>query len=429
MGVVHRPYRRLGLASQVAAAAMQPDEPAGKWRIGLVTGAAFLLYLASAIALQARGATALFGADTGLYVWMAQGNAADRITRFHPLTTALIMGWMKLLAPVTGWLGTAVVLKSLFAAIGAVGVWAAMRAFAAVMPGSYVPFFGVIYATSLGPWYFASIEESKIVSAALTALYLATYLHMRTRWTLARAAMLSGILLLACLNEIVAGFLVLVPLIDALWQRGVDFRRDGWIIPHGLVAPAALAFLELVVNGRLTRVSSDPEQASHLSMLLYYLADNDFSWSTTTGFLANWLLFNIAAPSNAATHAYDQWPAYHAFFVPGFGSYLASPWGAAVALAAGVLASASLGPLVKSGSHGLARGLIAGLVAFVVVRATFFYLFNPNECLLFSPSVTIPHLMLIGVPFVASALPYKMAFLGLGGLMLFINNAIFIFGL
>ncbi len=66
---------------------------------------------------------------------MAQGNAADRITRFHPLSTALITGWMKLFAPVTGWLGPAMVLKSLFAAIGALGVWAAMRAFGAVVPG------------------------------------------------------------------------------------------------------------------------------------------------------------------------------------------------------------------------------------------------------------------------------------------------------
>ena len=130
-----------------------------------------------------------------------------------------------------------------------------------------------------------------------------------------------------------------------------------------------------------------------------------------------------------ATHAYAQWPAYHAFFVPGFGGYLASPWGAALAMIAGVLASASLGPRGTSRCRGLAGGVIVGLLAFVIVRGAFFYLFNPNECLLFSPSVTIPHLMLIGVPFVASALPYKSAILGLGGLMLFINNAIFIFGL
>ncbi len=70
-----------------------------KAAIAFVTISAFALYLTSALVLQSREATALFGADTGLYVWLAHGNAADRVTRFHPLTTALITGWMHLFAP------------------------------------------------------------------------------------------------------------------------------------------------------------------------------------------------------------------------------------------------------------------------------------------------------------------------------------------
>lgn len=229
----------------------------------LVAVGAFALYLASSLALEARGATELFGADTGLYVWLGHGNSADRITRFHPLSTILIVGWMKLFAPLTAWLTPAQILKGLFAAVGALGVLAAMWTFAAVMPRRYVPFWGVIYATSLGSWYFASIEESKIITATLTALYLATYVRLRVSFSLRRVILLSAILLAACLNEIVAGFLVVIPAVDALAERGVDLRRDYWIALHALVAPAVLAFLEIAVNGRLSGASSDPEQAWH----------------------------------------------------------------------------------------------------------------------------------------------------------------------
>src|SRR5262245_62001992 len=117
----------------------------------------------------------------------------------------------------------------MFAAAGAVGVWAAMWAFAAVVPRRYVLPLGAIYAVTLGVWYFSSVEESKAITAALTALYIATYLRLRTRWTLRGAVLLTAILLLACLNEIVAGFLVLVPAVDTLVRRGWDVRHGRWI--------------------------------------------------------------------------------------------------------------------------------------------------------------------------------------------------------
>lgn len=407
------------------------DEPASTRdvvAVGLVVAGAFAVYFASAFALEARRATELFGADTGLYIWLGQGNQVDRITRFHPLSTFLIVAWMKLFSPLTAWVAPVVILKALFAAIGALGVWAAMWAFAAVMPRRYVPFWGVIYAASLGSWYFASIEESKIITATLSALYLGAYVHLRARWSIGRLVLLTGILLLACLNEIVAGFLVIVPAIDALMHRGINLRHDGWIVLHALVAPAVLAFLELFVNGHLAGTSTDPEQASHLSMLLFYLDDNDFSWSTTATFLQNWLFFNIAAPTRSVTHAFPQWPTYYAFFAPGLGGYLSTPWAVLLALSGGAIAVGWI-TAMRWGSHlGLVKGLLLGLVAYGIVRGAFFYIFNPNECLLFSPSVTLAHLILIGVPFSASRIPGKPGLLGLVAVLLLINNGVFITG-
>jgi len=99
---------------------------------------AFGLYWLSSVLLQARNGSMLFGADTPLYTWLGEGYAAERVTRFHPLTTALAMVWMKIVSPLTAWLARPHLLNALFAAIGAVGVWAALWTFAAVIPRRYV---------------------------------------------------------------------------------------------------------------------------------------------------------------------------------------------------------------------------------------------------------------------------------------------------
>ena len=79
----------------------------------------------------------------------------------------------------------------MFAAVGGVGVWAAMAVFAAVVPRRQAMVWGAIYATSLSIWYFSSIEELKVAAATLSALYIAAYLHLRKRWTLPGAALLT----------------------------------------------------------------------------------------------------------------------------------------------------------------------------------------------------------------------------------------------
>lgn len=101
----------------------------------LIAVAAFSLYWISSFVLQGRGATTNFGADTWFYAVLAEGNAIDRIAgnyhldriaRFHPTTVAMASVWMKILNPLTLWVAPLHLLKAMFAAVGAVGVWAAM---------------------------------------------------------------------------------------------------------------------------------------------------------------------------------------------------------------------------------------------------------------------------------------------------------------
>src|SRR5512145_152087 len=201
----------------------------------LIALAVFALYWVSALILQERGGTTHFGADAHLYSRLADGSVDDRVTRFHPLTTVMAAVWMKVTGPLSFWIAPQTLLKGMFAAAGALGVWAALWAFAAVVPRRYVVPLGAIYATSLGVWYFSSIEESKIVSTTLTALYIAVYLHLRTSWTVRGAALLTAILTLASLNEAIAGFLVVIPAVDTLVQRGWAALREGrWVFWHAL---------------------------------------------------------------------------------------------------------------------------------------------------------------------------------------------------
>ena len=195
-------------ASQIGAPVRSTSRPVS---FPLVAGAAFALYFISALVLQARNGTTYFGADTGLYAVLASGDVIDRVARFHPTTIAMASVWMKIFNPLTLWVAPALLLKAMFAAIGAVGVWAAMSAFAEVVPRRYVALFGIIYAVSFGVWYFSSIEESKIVTASLSALYIASYLQLRKNGLHSRVVLLTAILILTCLNEIVSCFLLVIP--------------------------------------------------------------------------------------------------------------------------------------------------------------------------------------------------------------------------
>jgi hypothetical protein len=393
--------------------------------LAVVPVAAFAVYWLSSLLLEAANATIHFGSDAPLYAWLVKGEMVDRVARFHPVTVVMELAWMKLVAPLATWISPENLLKAMFAAVGAAGVCAAMAAFAAVLPRRQVALWGAIYAASLAVWFFSSIEESKIVTATLTAAYIAIYLHLRRHWTLRGAALLTAVLLTACLNEIVAGFLVVIPAIDTLAQRGWSLRHLRWLVAHALAPPAALAFLELAVNGHLVAAGTDPEGASHLSMLVYYATANKLDAWTIHYFLVNWLFFNIAAPTSYASTVFPHWPK-NKYFDPDLANYLSSPVSALLVVLFVVMLIACLLPRARTESATGSAGLLWGLLAYAVLRGAFFFVVYPYESLLFSSSVTLAHLLLIAVPFAASRFPAKCGLLGAIALLLIIANGTFI---
>jgi hypothetical protein len=387
--------------------------------------AAFGIYWLSSLLLEARNATIHFGSDAPLYAWLGLGHAVDRVARFHPVTVVMELGWMRLVAPLAHWITLQTLLKGLFAAIGAAGAAAAMWAFAALVQRRHVALLGAIYAASFGVWYFSSIEESKIVTASLSSLYIAVYLHLRRRWTLQGALLLTAVLLAACLNEIVSAFLAVIPVVDALLQRGSNLRRLAWTGWHALTVPVAFIFLDRVVNGHLVPAGTDPEGASHLSMLMYYIAINKFDGWALYYFLVNWLFFNIAAPTPVLSTVFPNWPA-NKYFAPELANYFASPLTTALVAVFIAVVVASLLPRYRRG-EGLAAhtSILLALLAYALLRGTFFFVVYPYECLLFSSAATLAHMLLVFLPFATSEVPAKGAALAAVALLLLAINGTF----
>ena len=400
----------------------------------LAAFAAFGFYWLSSFILAERWATLNFGADAHLYTMIAKGEVLDRILRFHPVTVWMAVAWMAALKPLTAWLAPHSVLKALFAVIGAAGVLATAPAFSKLVPRGTAMLFALIYALSFGVWYFASIEESKIVTATLSALYIAIYLHLRDRWTMRGAVLLTAVLLLACLNEIVSGFLIVIPVVDTLMRHGGDWREAGWraadwradlwLVPHALAGPLALAILEFAVNRQLPQ-AADAEGASHLSMLFYYIFKSDHGVASLYGFLVNWLFFNIAAPTPTAPYMIT--PPYGGYFEPSLASYFSAPASACAAILLGVILLASLWRGREPLPHDK-TSLLVGLLAYSAVRGAFFFIFNPSEPMLFSPAVTLAHLLVIAMLFMASAFPAKRVVLAAFALALLAANGAFMVG-
>ena len=403
----------------------------------LIAAVAFGLYWLSSFILEARGGMTHFSADTWFYTELAKGDIfarlagnyyLDRVFRFHPTTVLLAAGWMKLVEPLMGLVSPLHLLKAMFALVGAIGVWAALWAFAAVVPHRLVAPLGAIYGSSLSVWYFSSIEESKIVTTTLIVLYFAAYLHLRSNWTLRRAALLTGILLVACLNEIVAGLVVVVPVVDTFVRHRLDLRAYRWIACHALAGPVALAILELIMRARAGAAAAHAEGANHFSMLIYYLTQNDYSPAALYVFAVRWLFFSIAAPSPNGSYYADPAINYGGEFELALGNYLTSPVSAGVALLFGLVLWAALAPRYRAAGLGDLTGVMLGMAAFAAMRGIFFLGFIPNECMLFSSSVTLAHLLVIAIPFAASSFPWQRPVLAGLAALLFIANASFIVG-
>jgi hypothetical protein len=408
----------------------------------LVAGAAFCLYWLSSFILEARNATTHFGADTWYYAELAKADVLDRIAgnyyldriaRFHPTTVALAAAWMKILNPLTLWIAPHHLLTAMFAVVGAVGVWAAMLAFAALIPRRYVILFGTIYAVSFGVWYFASIAESKIITATLSALYIASYLQLRERWTVRGVVLLTAILLFACLNEMVSGFLIIIPVVDTLVRRGWDWRHGWWIAAHGLAGPAAFIAIEGVMYGRLV-AASHPEGESHLSLLIAYVYRNNYGAENLYSFVVNWLFFNIAAPAPDASYGVPVGASYmghfyKGYFAPALANYFSSPASAGLVVLFGAMIAASVLPRYRGeGLAGDIAGLLWALLAYTLLRGVFFMIFNPAEPLLFSPAVALAHMLILAVMFTKANVPAKRTILAVFAVLLLITNGAFIVG-
>lgn len=393
--------------------------------LALLVCGTFALYWISSFALERRFATTYFGADTWHFTELATGRFNDRIMRLHPLTVVLALGWMKIFSPLTAWLAPVAVLKAMFALIGALGAGAAVHAFAAFMPKRHALLWGAIYAASAGIWYFSSLEESKILSATLVAAYIAAYAHLRGNWTPRGAALLTGILFAACLNEITAAFLVAIPAIDILIRTKFDWRALRWVALHALAAIVAFLVLEAIKRFAVT-VTPSPEGTSFLDIFLYYFTKNRYDLQSVLGFLYRWFFFNIAAPE-PEIHFANRLTRYGGDFEPALQHYFDSPFSALLLACFAIMIAAAFFLRSREEKRLLLAGIMLGLCAYALARMLFFFLFLPGECLLYSPSVSLAHLLLIAIPFAASRLPYKEALTATAAISMLVANGFFIF--
>ena len=392
----------------------------GAW---LVVGAAFVVYLLTALYLGARDGNSYFGADPDYYEALARHTYDYTAARFHPTTVLLGLGWMKLFSPLEIWIAPHILLKAMFAAVGAVGVLGAIVAFTVLLPRGYGLLGGAIYASSLGVWYFAAIPESKILTASLAALYIAMYARYRDDWNRPRTIALNSILAIACFNEIVAGFLVAIPAVEAL-LRGINWSRIRLIGVQVAVVLAALLVLETLVNGQFVPESQHSQEQSHFALFLAYFARFTYNPAKFHDFAANWFFFNLVAPTPHAL----WWSAYGGYFEPDVMAYRMSPIAMVTVFIIAVMIVAGLISSVRSAAFRPADSLLLPLAAYAIVRAMFFVVFSPSEALLFSPAVTLVHWLIILVPFTASRFPAKRPLLAALCALLFATNAGFMLG-
>ena len=181
--------------------------------------------------------------------------------------------------------------------------------------------------------------------------------------------------------------------------------------------------------GRLSR-GTHPEGASHFSMLIWYASQTQFTFNSVYYYLVSWLFFSIAAPERYAYHWAEPSIHFGGIFIPGLANYVASPLPAALVVLFAELLAMIIALRKKIAVVPNASAIMLALVAYAFVRAAFFFVFNPKENMLFSPSVILAHLLLLAIPFAATSLPEraKVAFLALLAALLFVNNGLFIVG-
>lgn len=165
-----------------------------------------------------------------------------------------------------------------------------------------------------------------------------------------------------------------------------------------------------------------------VSMLVFYARMNDHGLASLYAFLLNWLFFNVAAPLPYTSYAAPIWPSYAGYFEPSLANYLTRPvsFGLTVLvcglLAAVVLLRKSARPVMTA-----ALALVLGLLAYTLVRAAFFFVFNPAEALQFSPAAVLAHLLLFAMLLAAVEFSGKRLVLAAIAALLLMTNSTFIF--
>jgi len=160
-------------------------------------------------------------------------------------------------------------------------------------------------------------------------------------------------------------------------------------------------------------------------MLMYYIAINKFDSWAVYYFLVNWLFFNIAAPTPVLSVVFSNWPA-NKYFAPVLANYFSSPVTTALVLLFVAMVVASVLPRFRTGRLSPHTSILLGLLGYAVLRGMFFFVVYPYECLLFSSSVTLAHMLLVFLPFTTSDAPAKEWLLGAFALLLFVTNGVFI---
>lgn len=385
----------------------------------------FLFYWETACVLLSRSHGFYFGADANIYMDLAYGEISRQILFFHPLTALLASAWMKILSPFFTSLTPEELLGAMFAFIGALGVWAGYSALKTLVPHRYAIPWAVAYGISLSIWYFSSIHESKIVDASLSALYIAVYMHLRENFTVKGGLLITTILIAACLNAIVSAFLVMIPALDLLLRRGFLWCDIRWLFLHTLPVPIILLALETAMRLSGTGVADTAEGKDHVSLFLEFYQLSEHSASSLYGFILNWFLFSIAAPTPDTSYASSIWPDERAYFEPAVIGYLSS-------ISTSLFIWMFLGMLVAS-TIAMRKEVIIdnisiflALIIFSAMRGILFFAFIAAESLLYSPSVVLPHITVLAILFYSWRFSNKEYVLYFLIVLIFLGNMRFI---
>jgi hypothetical protein len=81
------------------------------------------------------------------------------------------------------------------------------------------------------------------------------------------------------------------------------------------------------------------------------------------------------------------------------------------------------------GTHGSeCAAIVLALLAYALLRGSFWLIVNPTEAILFSSATTLAHILMIAIPFAGCKLPAKSATLATCAVLLLIINGAFIVG-